>query len=484
MTIQPNLNEPQSIPKKKSLWFLLLLFVATVTSGYLFFVQLPVSTTASRFCGMTCHSMNPSYQTWRRSEHATVACLDCHSDGSKTNKFIRFFELNAKHIPREVLEPYKPIKPVKHKMVSEKRCQQCHKPKRRSESAEGRIIDHKAHADAGFNCKTCHNRVSHEDAPEYSPLSKKTPPGPNYANFMTMRKGCWRCHKKGRIFVEPNGKKIAGPYAVGKIVASTDCGICHARYERKQFSKNVRTVWLNHAKQPPWKRGVVHGQMARKTSFAVCKTCHDPKKRCTVCHEGITMPHKVNWLAATEHGGTAKATQGKPCRMCHDLKEVPSCSARGHHHEEFVTALKYDLTEIPWKSGKQRHGPVARATNARPCQRCHERETWCATQCHRGIAMPHGPEWPKTHYKAVGYTPGTGWRGEATPCDICHAPDPNGRDNRTFCEVCHHKEFGPRWIMGAASENGVNQALTTGLGPCAKCHVFKFCWRCHESFQE
>jgi len=196
------------------------------------------------------------------------------------------------------------------------------------------------------------------------------------------------------------------------------------------------------------------------------------------------MPHKFNWIAATEHGSAAKATKAEPCGKCHDLKEVPSCSARGHHHEEFVTAQKYDLIEIPWKSGKERHGKVARATNAQPCQRCHERETWCATQCHRGIAMPHGPEWPKTHYKTVGYTPGTGWRGEPTPCDICHAPDPNGRDHRTLCEVCHHKEFEARWIMGVAKENGVNAALTTGIGPCAKCHVVKFCWRCHEGFAD
>ena len=431
--------------------------------------------------------MNPSYQSWRRSDHAKTPCLDCHSDGSKTNRFIKFIELGTKHIPQEVLEKYEPIKVAQNEIISEKTCVRCHKPKKRSES-KGRIMDHKTHADIDLNCKTCHNRVSHEDAPRYTPLSKEGRPEPYFADYMTMRKGCWRCHKKGGIFIAANGKEIPGPYTIGKAVALTDCGICHARYEREQFSKDVEEVWRRHVQQPPWKQGVIHGQRARKSNFAVCKTCHDPKKRCTVCHQGITMPHKDNWVAATEHGRTAKATNKKPCRMCHDLKEVPSCSANGHHHEEFVTASKYDLEEFPWKSGRKRHGPVARATNAQPCLRCHEQESWCTTQCHRGITMPHGPEWRQVHYKFVGYTPGDMWNPKPTPCDLCHNAD--GKSPR-FCIRCHHKSIVPPNVpkgispMKLADEvYGVNPDLTEGISVCGNCHELQFCYRCHSAVMD
>ncbi|HEB12645.1 MAG TPA: hypothetical protein ENI11_03100, partial [Actinobacteria bacterium] len=230
MSPHPNLNEPQNIPKKRSLGFIIILLAILATiaiAGFQIFVKLPVSTTASRFCGTACHSMNPSYQSWRRSDHAKTPCLDCHSDGSKTNRFIKFIELGTKHIPQEVLEKYEPIKVAQNEIISEKTCVRCHKPKKRSES-KGRIMDHKTHADIDLNCKTCHNRVSHEDAPRYTPLSKEGRPEPYFADYMTMRKGCWRCHKKGGIFIAANGKEIPGPYTIGKAVALTDCGICHA----------------------------------------------------------------------------------------------------------------------------------------------------------------------------------------------------------------------------------------------------------------
>ncbi|KKK60585.1 hypothetical protein LCGC14_3022900, partial [marine sediment metagenome] len=255
MTPQLNLNEPQNIPKKRSIGFLLILIPAIAIPIFLIFVNLPVSSGTSRFCGTTCHSMNPSYQSWRRSDHAKTACLDCHSNGSKTDRFIKFLVLGAGHVPKELLQKYQPIKSAKHQMVSEDTCLRCHKPKRRSQS-KGRIIDHKLHADIDLSCKTCHNRVSHEDTTKYTPLSNKETPGRYYANYMTMRKGCWRCHKKGRIFIEPDGKIITGPYSTGKAVASTSCEICHAQYDRKQFSKNVPQVWLSHVKQPPRIRGI------------------------------------------------------------------------------------------------------------------------------------------------------------------------------------------------------------------------------------
>lgn len=482
------LREPQRIPKKRSYGFLLLLIAALAATTWIIFVQLPVSAGVSAFCGKACHSMNPAYQSWRRSDHAKTACLNCHSDGSKTDKFIKLIELSAKHIRKETIGPYRPIKVADSHAVPDRTCLGCHEPKKRAK-ANGRIIDHQAHEAFDLRCRDCHNRGPHEDAQEYPPIAKTKKAA--YKNYMTMREGCWRCHKEKGKFITPDGKTIVGPFRTAKATASTDCQTCHAGFDMRELKKSVEAVWLRHVKQPPWRQGTVHGEAARKADFQPCKVCHNPDKRCAVCHNGVKMPHDDNWLVARKHGTAAKATEGAACQMCHKLKEVPKCSANGHHHEEWVVGKKIDLLETPWKSGAATHGPIARETNAKPCLRCHNQATWCA-KCHNGIKMPHGPEWRKTHFTVVGYKPGDGWKPKPTPCDICH--NPTGKDI-WFCIRCHHQALVPPELAKESNlavgpmylgrrVYGLDKRLTGGTGPCAKCHAYQFCWRCHESFSD
>lgn len=476
------IDEPQKATRKKPYGWLFLIMAATAVL-FLFFLRLPVTPTVSAFCGKACHSMNPAWQSWRRSSHANNACMSCHGGSSKTEQFVKMLKFSWRDITQEASGAYRPIKVSERHQVADTICRSCHQPKPRAQS-NGRIMDHQAHARIKLRCRDCHNRGPHRDARKYAPLAKlKKVDG--YQDYMTMRAGCWRCHKKGGKFTAANGKKFIGPFQSGAAVASTDCQSCHAGFEAALLNKNIEKVWLRHVKQPPWKNGVVHGQMARETKFKPCKTCHRPKERCTVCHKGVTMPHAENWIVARNHGAAAKATKGEPCQMCHKLKEVPGCTAKGHHHEEWVVGKKLDLEKNPWSSGFKSHGPAALATNARLCKRCHDQSTWCTTQCHRGITMPHAPNWRQIHFTVVGYKPGAGWQPKPTPCDLCH--NPNGKDP-VFCITCHHKEFapankaGPGGLMAlAGSRYGVRRDLEGGIGPCAKCHAVRFCWRCHEN---
>ncbi len=486
-----DLHEQQTIPTKRSYWFLFLTVAAAAAAVFLIFVRLPVSEPASIFCGKACHSMNPSYQSWRRSPHAVTACLSCHSNGSIASRFIRLFELSAKHIPKERTARYRPIKVAGGRGVPDEACVGCHKPKDRVKT-EGRIMDHKAHKAIDLRCLDCHNRGPHEDSQEYAPIAAKAKKPSAYKDYMTMTEGCWRCHKRGGAFVMADGKTIVGPYKKGKAVASTKCGSCHPGFARLKLRKDVERVWRRHIKKPPWRQGTVHGETACQVEFKPCKVCHNPKQRCTVCHNGVSMPHAENWIAATQHGAVAKATQAKPCRICHELKQVPGCSRNGHHHEEFVVANKLDLKKAPWKSGRQRHGPVARATQAVRCRQCHDQATWCTTQCHRGVTMPHGPEWRKVHFTAVGYTPGSFWSPKPTPCDLCHNTD---RKDPKFCVRCHHKALVPPNLPNGQvlaiepmtlgrNVYGLTRSLNGGIKICGNCHILQFCWRCHQDFSD
>lgn len=493
--IDINLKNAPKHRSYKLLFIIIALAAATLFVAY----RLPVSRTASVFCGVTCHSMNPAYQTWRRSGHAQTACLACHSDGSATGRLRRFVELSAKHILKESAGPKKA---VHNRRVPDDACVGCHEPKRRSRP-NGRIIDHQAHLKIGLNCKNCHNRTPHEDAPEYSPLSPG-PPLSAYRNYLTMRQGCWRCHQKGGKFVRRDGKTVTGPYRQGRAVAPTACKTCHADFAMNRLRSGAQNVWLRHVEQPGWRRGTVHGPVARNLDFKPCWICHNPTRRCTACHKGVSMPHADDWIQPDRHGAAAKAMRTEPCRLCHRLKDVPNCSANGHHHVELAAAYRLDLSEVRWKSGKDTHGVVARGTGGRPCLRCHEQTTWCATQCHQGVVMPHGPGWRQTHFQTVGYarrSPGgtLNWQPErASACRMCHNPDGKDQD---WCQSCHHRQFyqanpalkqkGAWYISGMAHAGkaaGISRDLQSGnVGVCvAACHPGRiaFCAACHQRFMD
>lgn len=437
--------------------------------------------------------MNPDYQSWRRSSHAAVQCVACH-------RGIELFGVLP--LPHYVVNAFKESggnyrKPINSDSrygateVYNRECLKCHSPGNRSfTTTHGLKVNskiHLKHLDASLRCTNCHNRVAHNGAEKFEPLITwiekkynsqeslvgKRDPKFSYANNMRMRQGCWRCHKVGGKFVDVSGKVKTGPYqAANGAVAPTKCSTCH----NKQWDIKPPGHKVKNKDGVDWKSGLNHGKVARK-DFSSCQACHDKNTWCsTKCHKGITMPHIPKWKDV--HMVWAKNNNRRAdCRMCHEADPLLNFCGNRCHHDPFRKQFKLS-DKVPWKIGKEQHGVAAKATGGQPCFRCHDQKTWCTTECHKGVTMPHKiPEWRQVHFKVAKEI------GKDV-CARCHNKDGQIKD---FCLYCHHQKFGIslKADIYEVMSNASSKILSTSkLADTTKCfthhHQPSFCINCHK----
>ncbi|HEY3321068.1 MAG TPA: NapC/NirT family cytochrome c [Planctomycetota bacterium] len=95
-------------------------------------------TDSNKFCGLVCHQvMKPEYTAYTDSQHARVACVDCHI-GPGASWFVRA-KLSGMHQVYAVLTNtyHTPIKtPISNLRPAQDTCEQCHWPGRFSGSVE------------------------------------------------------------------------------------------------------------------------------------------------------------------------------------------------------------------------------------------------------------------------------------------------------------------------------------------------------------
>ena len=106
----------------------------TVYQGYHF-------TESSYFCGQVCHQvMGPEYTTYQRSDHARVACAECHI-GSGANWYLRSKVSGLRQVWAVATHSYHlPIKtPVENLRPARETCEECHWPGKFSDSVEKTI---------------------------------------------------------------------------------------------------------------------------------------------------------------------------------------------------------------------------------------------------------------------------------------------------------------------------------------------------------
>lgn len=463
---------------------LALYFFAVVIS--LLFVLSVGSTTTSNpgFCGKACHSMNSAYQSWRRSAHAQVNCVACHTTNSIVGDLIYKADAGV-NIFKELTGAYR--KPVNassrlgQTFFTDEACLRCHSPQnRRFTVRQGLNVTsrvHIKHLDAELKCVTCHNRIAHPRAEIYSPVYKQEKDFA-YQDNMRMEQGCWRCHKRGGLFRDSAGKVSIGPYlAANGAAAPTACKTCH----NPDWDKRPETHKADDEGRP-WKSGLNHGIVARD-DYKSCQACHDKNTWCsTRCHKGITIPHISGWRQI--HSTWAKADR-QLCNMCHQADPQLNFCDRCHH-DEFRKQFKL-AKNVKWKSGKKQHGIVVKATGGQPCWRCHEQSTWC-TRCHWGIVMPHQAGWKNIHFNYVKFERGIGWLREESVCAKCHNYE---NKNPNFCFNCHHQSLadegapflsGPMRLMRwARGKYGIREDLRTNTTICSSCHgAMQFCRDCHD----
>lgn len=244
---------------------------------------------------------------------------------------------------------------------------------------------------------------------------------------------CSSCHKS----VKTGQRNMAGKVLVDRTV----CLKCHREKFVAYTSEHQRKDWIK-----------VHRQLrASKTGGADIPTM-----------EGLKLSYPN-------------------CFICHDRKELNFCGEchKAHPHNN------------NWINGQ--HGRQALKTNF-DCLRCHEKNTWCSTECHEGVTLPHNipkwsqfwrgdaeaPMWRQVHFQVVKD------KGDRV-CRKCHDSPRSLGTNQDFCMECHHAQFykefpdqlGSPWI-----DYAMKFVKNNGSSRCWQCHLPDFCVACHTTGQK
>jgi len=247
------------------------------------------------FCAI-CHSMNPEYQTWKRSSHARITCYSCHGPKSIAQLFYNKSIIDSKGPLQEMTGRFaKPVNAgneLSQEGIPRERCERCHTNENRKFTfTRGIYMNHLAHKAAGINCTVCHNRITHIGAENFEPLKSEWPEakGFKYQNFITMKQGCFRCHGSNPDERDPKTMELI---LNGKTPPQA-CTTCHT----KDFNLPV-----GH-RGDSWR--TEHEAIA-KTNFKYCFSCHDAGKKfangdkawCTLCHDDSTVARFKQVMAA------------------------------------------------------------------------------------------------------------------------------------------------------------------------------------------
>lgn len=262
----PNLKNP--------LWrrrvFIYLLMAAAVL--VVFSVGMIGATGFPRGCNIICHSMDPEYNTWKKSAHANIGCVACHTaPGGAFTKIAEDIFVNVPIGVKQFVGFEKPINPhseISQEHMENERCLRCHSPQTREFTSRPDLKmgsqAHQKHLKRGLSCTTCHNRVAHKGAEKFEPITRWEK-GFQYQNFTTMKEGCFRCHSMSPRPAElaPEIRKLARKTSIA-------CPVCHPR--GWQF--------LPSGHGNDWRKA--HVTMAN-ADLNSCLRCH-PKKACNECH--------------------------------------------------------------------------------------------------------------------------------------------------------------------------------------------------------
>jgi len=127
------------------------LFVLNYAEGLSYFSNDPGSCT-------NCHVMQPYYDAWQRSPHATSAtCNDCHTPHDLIGKYVAKARNGWNHSVAFTLQDFAEpiqIKPF-NAAILEENCRRCH------EELVNQITGHYGSEDEGPDCVRCHRSVGH-----------------------------------------------------------------------------------------------------------------------------------------------------------------------------------------------------------------------------------------------------------------------------------------------------------------------------------
>ena len=316
--------------------------------------------------------------------------------------------------------------------------------------------------------------------------------------------------------------------------ANVACAACHVNRGFQDFSKLGVGHFLQTASDSSNTGALELGQgILPPVSGDMCRRCHSPELRRFTVRRGLNMNHEKhlendlacvichNLVAHPLKGPVDPAIPGdgerrdglnmiQGCWRCHSPEpafwdenlraslpasaspptECKTCHKSAWEMKPTTGSINHlDDNGVPWASGTLRHGKAARELGFVTCFGCHDRQEWCAEECHGGVAMPHnipayggkfaaegeGP-WRETHFVVAQET-------YRAPCAMCHDSKWNEERDSDYCMACHHKSFyerypeiGKPWVKAAmpfVDEHGASECWT--------CHQPEFCSTCHST---
>lgn len=336
--------------------FVLLLALLTAGAGWY--------TSRSEFC-LSCHIMEPYYQSWQESTHSDVACIKCHFPpgvgGKVRGKMLGLVQL-AKYVTRS--EGPRPAAEIPDASCLRSAC---HERRLLSGKVEfhGIPFDHEPHLERlrrgkKLRCTSCHSQIVQGE------------------HMVVTTSTCFLCHFKGEHFNQDIGActrchqipteeyDLGGGITFNHDLAyqrGVDCVNCH------------RDVIRGNGQVPHERCRVCHNRrddLARidDHQFMHQKHVTDHKIDCTDCH--LEIQHSLD-----------------EARILHAASDCQSCHP-DHHREQVDMFRGIGARMVPSEAGSMM---VSRLD----CRSCH-------------------------HFKETSATGTVLWKASAKTCEMCHDP--------------------------------------------------------------
>lgn len=295
-------------------------------------------TSRSEFC-VSCHIMEPYYQSWEQSSHADVACIKCHFPPGAAEK-VRGKMLGLVQLATYVTRSQGP-RPVAE--VPDASCLRsgCHETRTLAGRVDfhGISFDHTPHLEnlrrgKKLRCTSCHSQIVQ-------------------GTHMTVTTStCFLCHFKDGLFNEGLGA----------------CTRCH-QIPEETFELGG-DVTFSH--ELAYEKGVdcqnCHGDLIRgkgEVSHNVCRSCHNREINFEklsddkLMHDIHVTDHKIECLDC--HGEIEHSLE--PEKLLHAASDCKSCHP-DHHHEQVNMLLGVGGMSIPDRSTSMLNTRVE-------CRACH-----------------------------------------------------------------------------------------------------------------
>jgi cytochrome c nitrite reductase small subunit len=302
------------------------------------------------FCG-TCHEMGANFDTWARSRHGSIKCIDCHARpgvsgwvAAKMGGMSQLYtHLTASSIQDIHLQ-------ARHEAIVSENCERCHTETARAGDRRSQAMAHKRHGDLGLQCVACHSgNIAHPaEAQAHDPVAGLVDVGT-----------CFKCH---------DGQRKVGTQVAFAATSQQSCEKCHldAHYAAQHFAgdpsgKTHQPCLDCHEKQ----KSQAHFTMDRHDQGKLCARCHAPPKDLVSTHKPFREGkcdecHKV--MAPAYLFGQGQKPDQEFCLHCHENV----AAAIGPAKDATLTQFADGTTDLH----KQHFGDIGK-DDADLCIKCH-----------------------------------------------------------------------------------------------------------------